>query len=766
METTMAPLTLDHCIRAVLRLRWLVLSLSTVVVLALTAGAAKIQVVNDYRVLFSEDDPRLIAFDALEATYAESNAVLIAVTPETGTVFTQNGLSAVQELTEAAWSTPYASRVDSLTNYDHSVANGDELVVGPLVEDASELSDADLARIEDIALSTIDVVGNLISPEGSTAGVAINFVLPDESEQAAKEIAAHLNSLLDKARSNHPETAYHMTGYVIVNQAMGDAARHDSETLVPVVFLIIVGLTAIFLRSFFGTVAVVVIVVLTVTSAMGFVGWTGMVLSPANMGIPIIIMVIAIADSIHITSNALSAMRRGVDRNAAIADSMRINTWPVFLTSLTTAVGFLSLNASGAPPFQIMGNAVAFGILCALAYSLVLLPALLSILPLRVPRSRPVDTGFFEFLADFVIARRLLVLVSFALATVVLVSGIPRIELGDSLTRFFDESYQVRRDSDFIGENLTGIDKLEYSLDSGREGGITDPEYLHKVDAFADWLRRQPNVSHVQAFSDVIKRLNRNMHGDDSEYYRVPDDSELAAQYLLLYEFSLPFGRDLNDRMDVAKSATRMSVNIKDATSRDLRDFDTRAQAWLRANAPDFVQEATGLSAIVAYMTERNIDSMLSGTIIAMALVSFILIWALRSVRIGLLSLLPNFVPALMTFGLWGHFVGRIGLVSTVVLAIVFGIVVDDTIHFLSKYLRGRRDGLPAPEAVRYAFRTVGHALWTTTIVLSAGFMVFVASGFELTWVLGVLVAITVLFALAADFLLLPVLLLAVDRKN
>ena len=263
-----------------------------------------------------------------------------------------------------------------------------------------------------------------------------------------------------------------------------------------------------------------------------------------------------------------------------------------------------------------------------------------------------------------------------------------------------------------------------------------------------------------------MKRLNKNMHGDDPDFYRLPENQALAAQYLLLYEFSLPFGSDLNDRIDVAKSATRMSVVIKNATSRDLQELDKRAQVWLRANAPAFAQEASGLSVIMAHMTDQNIDSMLGSTIAAMALISFILIGVFKSVRIGLLSLLPNFIPAIMSFGLWGHLVGRLGIVSSVVVAVVFGIVVDDTIHFLSKYLKARREGLPAPEAVRSAFHTVGHALWTTTAVLSAGFLVFTMSGFELSWVLGLLVTITIICALVADFLLLPTLLIAIDRRT
>ncbi len=531
-------------------------------------------------------------------------------------------------------------------------------------------------------------------------------------------------------------------------------------------FVIIIGATIVLLRSVPGTLAIIAVIVFVVNTTVGFAGWSRVVFSPTNAGVPIIVMVIAMADAIHIVTSVLLGMRRGLERNAAIVESFRINVHPVFITSVTTAVGFLSLNASDSPPFHVLGNYVAFGVLCAFVFSVTLLPALLSILPLRVAVRGPRDAHFLDRFADFVISRSRVLLVVLVLVVAGLVLGVFRIELSDNMAQYFDDRYEFRRDTDYIIENLTGLDKVEYSLDAGREGGVTDPEYLRRIDAFAGWYRQQPEVTHVQVFSDIMKRLNRNMHGDDPAFHRLPEDPELAAQYLLLYELSLPFGSDLNDRIDVAKSATRMVVTTRNAWSRDLRELDERAQVWLRANAPGFAQEASGLSIVFAHLSLRNINSMLRGTILAMALISFILIWIFKSVRIGLLSLLPNFIPAMMSFGLWGYLVGHVGIASSVVIAVVFGIVVDDTIHFLSKYLKARREGRPASEAVRYAFRTVGHALWTTTTVLSAGFLVFATSGFEVSWALGLLVTITIIFALVADFLLLPTLLIAIDRRK
>ena len=554
---------LERYIAAVLRRRWLVVVLATLVMLAITAGARFITITNDYRVLFSEDNPQLAAFDALENTYSASNAALIAIAPRAGSVFTREALGAIEELTEAAWRAPYSSRVNSLTNYTHSEAFEDDLVVAPLVEDATALSDTDVVRIEKIALDATEIAGRLVAHDGRTAGVAINFILPENQDQAVIEITDYLHSVLAEARTSHPDIDYYMTGDVVMHRTFSDATQDDMQTLTPIVFLIIVGATIILLRSILSTLAIVAVLVFVINTTMGFAGWNGVVFSPTNAGVPIIVMVIAIADSIHVVTSVLLGMRRGLDRNAAIVESIRINAYPVFITSVTTAIGFLSLNASDSPPFHVLGNYVAFGVLCALVYTMTLLPALLSILPLRARHVQAEETAFFDRFADFVIARSTFLLGAMSLVIVVLAIGIPRIELSDNMAQYFDERYEFRRDTDYVIDNLTGLDKLEYSLSAGREGGITDPDYLRKVDAFAEWYRQQPEVTHVQAFSDIMKRLNKNMHGDDPAFYRLPEDPDLAAQYLLLYELSLPFGSDLNDRIDVAKSATRLVVTTK-----------------------------------------------------------------------------------------------------------------------------------------------------------------------------------------------------------
>ena len=757
-------MNLESCISLVMGRRWLTIVVSLLVMLTLAAGARYLVEVDvDVRNHFGNDDPHIVALERLEDTYSLSDTALVAVAPQEGTVFTREVLVAIEELTAQLWRTPYATRVDSITNYSHSEGFEDELVVDPLVDDAGSLGEDDMERIRTIALGTEEVAGRFVSRDGRVAGLVVSVALPEDRQLGKLEVTDSLYGTIAAAREQHPGIDYHLTGELILNRAMRDAIDGEMRVLAPIALGTMLLVAILLLRSIWGTVAIVVMLVAVVLSALGFTGWTGMKLFGESGAALFVLMAVTVAHSVHVIEGMVAGLRRGMDREQAAIHSMQVNVWPVFLTSLTTAIGFLSLNFADMPPFRVMGNMVAFGALCAFVYSVTLLPAFLSVVPMRSPPVRAGRADFFDRLGRFVVSHRTTLLWSFGALIVVLIAGISRIELKENWLELLDDSYEFRRSTDFISENFTGVESYEYSLDSGREGGVTDIGYLREVDAFAQWYRAQPEVAHVFAITDIMKRLNKNLHGDDPDFHVLPSDSDLAAQYLLLYEFSLPVGRDLNNLIDVERSATRVTVVLRSLSTKEKIALDNRAQAWFRQNAPDLETGATGVAVVGASSIQRNIEGMLLGTTVAMAIVSLLLLFVFRSVRLGLISLIPNFVPAAMAMGLWGYAVGEVGVAASVVTAIAFGIIVDDTIHFMTKYAGARKNGLLPSESVQSAFRSVGRALLVTTVVFGLGFMVFGASGMTTNQALGLLVGMTVIIALLADFLFLPPLLMALD---
>ncbi|MDH3768498.1 MAG: MMPL family transporter, partial [Gammaproteobacteria bacterium] len=571
----------------------------------------------------------------------------------------------------------------------------------------------------------------------------------------------------EQFEADYPGLDLRITGSAVMNNAFFEASMRDITTLVPLMYLGIIITMLLLVRCVSSTIATVVVIAFSIATGMGLAGWFGIQLTSPSAAAPTVIMTLAVADCIHLIVSMFSAMRHGKDRQAAIVESLRINMQPVFLTSATTAIGFLTMNFSDVPPFRDLGNIAAMGVMAAFAYAVFLLPAMLSVLPCRKKASAGRTSAWMDRFGDFVVRKTNPLLIGMTAVSLLILAFIPVNELDDEFVQYFGESIDFRVDTDYTIENLTGISRVHYSIPAGESSGVSDPEFLAQLEQFTQWYRQQPGVLHVTSLTDVFKRLNRVLHGDDPEWYRLPEERDLAAQYLLLYELSLPFGLDLNNQLNLDKSATQFIATTESLSSVRLRALVAKSEKWLAENTPELATTGIGISVMFSHISERNIRSMLGGALLGLVLISALLLIALRSVRIGLLSLLPNLLPIGLAFGVWGIAVGQVNVAASVVSGMILGIIVDDTVHFLSKYLRARRErGYSATDAVRYAFHTVGVALFVTTLILIAGFSVLSMSDFELNGTMGSLTAIGIALALIVDFLLLPPLLIKLDKRR
>ena len=753
--------------RWIVRNRWVVLVLS-IIAFAIAASGVRFLTMNpDARVFFSEDNPHLVALEQLENTYVKAENLLFILAPQDGEVFTRRTLEAVEWLTEKCWQTPYSTRVDSISNFQHTRADGDDLVVRDLIQNAAQFSDEDVSMVRAIALDRPALAGRLLSHKAHVTAVQVLVIKPEKSLNEVPEIMVFARDLREQFQAKYPNIDVYLNGSVAINMAFAEIPLQELKKLLPLMFLLILVIIGISTRTTWGTIATFLVIFMSVFIALGVAGWAGAVLVPSSEIAPIIILTLSVAHSVHILSSMRLSMQGGLGKHDALVEALRINMAPVFITSITTTIGFMCMNFSDAPPFRLLGNIVATGVMVAFVLSITLLPSLVSILPARVAQRNGIGSRVMDRLAGFVVMHREKLFWGTGAAIVVLAFGILRIDLDDNFLKYFDHSVPIRITSDFTESNLNGLQMLQYSVPARDEGGIADPDYLTKLEAFGRWFKSQPKVTHVAAITEVFKRLNESMNGDDPDFYRLPEERDLAAQYLLLYEMSLPYGLDLNNQINVRKSASQLMVSVKEISSKEIRQLDALAQVWLSENMPGAHAPGTGLSVVFSYISERNINSMLAGSITALVVISMILIFALRSLKMGLISLIPNLFPAAMAFGLWGYVQGNVGLAIAIVLAMTLGIVVDDTVHFLSKYLRARREhGMDAVEATRYAFRTVGVALWITSITLVTGFGALSISSFKVNSDMGLLSGITIAFALLADFLFLPPLLMKLDRAR
>ncbi|WP_347362421.1 efflux RND transporter permease subunit [Vibrio vulnificus] len=744
------------------------LIISLIAIVATAMGAKNLYFRGDYNIFFDGSNAQLQAFDEIQTTFAKTDNIALVLAPKSGDVFDQRTLTQIQEMTEQAWQVPYSSRVDSLANYQHTEAVDDDLLVEDLLYQSYPLTVERIAKVRTIAMSEPLLVNALVSEKGDVAVINITMQMPGVDETAeVNEVVAYVEQMLSHYRAQYPDVTIYKAGIIAMNHSFAMAAQNDSATLVPTMLLVILVFLTLMLRSFLSVLATLVVIIGAIVATLGIVGWAGMFLHVASVNVPTLIMTLAVADCVHVIASMRHFMRQGMPKSQAIHRSVTLNFVPIIITSVTTAIGFLMMNMSDSPVLRDFGNLSALGVMIACVLSVSLLPALLNLLPVRFSAKQTAKSSdIMDKLADLVVHRRNVLLP----LSIVVIAGsaalIPYNKVNDESVKYFDTSSEFRQAADFMEQRISGMTTMSIAIKTHQSQGIASPEFLAVLGEFTHWLREQPETDHVASLSDIYKRLNKNMHGDDNSYYALPAERELAAQYLLLYEMSLPFGLDLNNQVNVDKSSVKLQLTVKNLGSVELVALEERIYQWFVSHAPQYQVVASSPSLMFAHIGETNMASMLSTLPITLILISALMIFALRSWRLGMISLVPNIAPAVIGFGLWALISGEINLGLSVVVTLTLGIVVDDAVHFLAKYQHARKEGQNAEQAVRYAFHTVGRALWITTVVLVAGFSVLAMSQFRLNSDMGQLSAIVIFVALVIDFVLLPSLLMRFDTAE
>ncbi|SEL70309.1 hypothetical protein SAMN05216214_11837 [Atopomonas hussainii] len=752
---------------------WLSMLLGFVVLLACAAGAGGYHYSLDHRAFFSSDNPQLAAYEQLNNDYSKTDAVLIAVKPAEGDVFTADTLQALREITEAAWQLPFVQRVESLNNFAHVQVDGDSLNTDDLVPQDAQLSAKQLAEIRDVALNEPFLTRALVADNGQMAAVRLTLNMPGVKPR--EEIPTFVLALREQvaaAQAQHPTLTFHLAGQTIANQAFPEESQADFVRVWPWFTLTLLAVLWLLFRSLKATLVIYTACQLAVVAGAGLVGWFKPTVNDAVIVAPVMILALALADGIHLVVGWLQAQRRGHDKQAAMFDSLSRNIGPMTTTSVLTALGFLSLHFNDSPPFRVMGYIVACGVLFALLFTVLFSAPLLSRLPGKAPKQVPTllegDQRGMARLADVLERHPRWILTAVLLVAGVMLAGLSQNRINDDVVKYYTPGTQFRIDMDAVNAQLTGTSELNYSLKGQGDSGILEPEYLRAVDAYASWLKTQPYVTQVNSLADIIKRVNQVMHGDDPAYYRIPDSREEIAQYLLQYELSLPFGADLNYLLRLDRSAARVRVAVATTSGQALLSLNERAEAWQAQHLPASMQApGASLSLMFAHIGERSISGMFAGMLASLVLASLAAAWLFGHVRHALTCFVGNLLPIGMAFGAWGWLNGNIDLGLTVVLGIAFSVVIDDTIHFISKYQR-ECDELQqsASAALRGALKHVGYAILTTSLVLGLGFAWLANSNIQITVNTAIVTCLAIGFALLADLLLIPLMYLWLDRRR
>lgn len=722
-----------------------------------------------YKDMLGEDYPLLKTFEKMQQEYTNDDNILILIEAKEGEAFTPAILSAIKQLTTDLWQTPYSIRVDSLTNFQHTVALQDDLQVGDLVDNPESLTTEQRNKIKSIALAEPQLLNRAVNPEATVQAINVSFAFPNESLNEKLDADEFVQQRVEEFRQALPQTRAYVAGIIALDATVMKISQNESGFFLLLILAIVIIALMALMKSFKPILVIILVVIFSVIAGMAFSGMMGWKLTPFTASVPMMILVLAVADSVHLISAFVQKLREGNGKSEALVQALRLNLKPIAITSITTAIGFLTLNFSDSESIGALGSQVAFGVLFAFFLSVTFLPAMLSILPFKAnTKNQTSILGLDKKLALFVVQYRYAVLILSMLTCAILAAFIPSNEFNDSLPTYFAKSLPWRQANDFSESQFGGAYTFSYSLKVQEADGISDPEFLADVQSFVSWLRTLPEVAHVNAVTDTFKRLNRSMHGDDQQFYRLPEAKDLAAQYLLLYEMSLPFGLDLNNQINLDKSATKVVVTFRTLSTKRILAMEKEIDAWLSSNIPHIPNEGTGVQMMFAHLLDSDTKGLIWGAALGLFVISLLLIFAFRSIRFGLISVLPNLAPVAIAFGIWGLMVGQVGMGMAMVSGITIGVVVDDTVHFLYKYLSARREHALSPfESIEYAYRHAGVAIILTTCVLVAGFLAMaLLSEFRVNADMGKMACIVMLSAVIIDLLTLPALLAVVDSDT
>jgi predicted RND superfamily exporter protein len=477
--------------------------------------------------------------------------------------------------------------------------------------------------------------------------------------------------------------------------------------------------------------------------------------------LPVLVLGIGMAQSVHVLVHYYEELAAGHGRRRALARTIRLMGRPCLFTSLTTAVGLGSFMVADIPVLRMTGLYGALGVLISFVLTLTLLPALLSFLPppAAVARRRYRGgwlTARLDGLTRFDVRRRRGILAGAVVLLGLAGLGAARVSTETTWLHMLRRSDPVRQVTEAIERHMGGVDNLEFLIE-GPPGSLLEPAQLRRLERLAAFAAAQPGVSRVASVLDYVKEINQALHADDPRHHRIPPTREAVAQGLLLYEMS--GGAELERMISVDYAAARIMVLVETMSTRESAALSDTLRAFAReALALDIVP--TGHVTVMGEMEAKVFRGQIRSLTVAALLITLCMVVLLRSARLGLVSMLPNALPIAMMFGTMGWFAIPLDITTVIIAGLALGIAVDDTIHYMTRVRRELDAGHGYTDAIRRANRTIARAVVATSVILCAGFLTFTLGTFEGSFYFGVLSALTMLYALAGDLVLLPALLL------
>ena len=748
------------------KFRWAIVLIVPIIVMLLASSLKHLEIDGSYRIWFEKDSKILTDYDKFREEFSNDDGVTIIFRDENG-IFNKKALSSIQRLTEALWEMPHIDRVDSITNYQHVHSEADKpddvLVDDFIVEDISEATPTYLQNRKEVATSDSIIRDSFISADGKTTMIFARLEAnANENGDISSEMMGYIKPLIE-TESNATGYKYWLNGGPPMTEAFVQIAGHDAMVFTPLVFLASMVLLFLLFRRLSGALIPLAVVLFTFLSVLAVQTLLGYKLNNFTANIPVFIVAIGIADAVHIYSTWLMGKKQGLVNLDAVQNSIEKNFLPIFLTSLTTTVGFGTLAISKVVPVSTLGIATASGAVLAFVISVVWMPAVLLLLKKPIKGSiEEEQTPMIQGYGRFIVNNDKKILGIFGLLIVAIGLGLAFVKVDSNTIRYFDKTVEIRKSAEFTMEHLTGSMSYILLVDSGKKDGIKDPKFLRSIEKFYTeyQLMFPKDVRHVFSLLDTIKRYNKIMNGKET----IPNDRKLIAQYLLLYSMGLPQGMEITDQMDFGQRKLRITVltNIVD-TSKDMKMIEYAKEWWSKT---PYKLTLTGQTAMYAYMQKNITDTLIYSLTLTILIVSLMMLLIFKRLKILWILLIPNILPVVLVIGIMGWMGLTIDMGVAIAGAIIIGVAVDDSIHFLVKYFDARKRGLGMPETFDEVLHYAGRAIIFTTVVLSLSFSMFAFSTFTPNQNFGVVTATALFLALIIDLVLLPALLSVMDKNT
>ena len=748
------------------KFKWLIAIAVPLVVFLLALNLKHLEIDGSYRIWFEKDSKSLTDYDNFRSDFSNDIGVSIIFRDEDG-IFNKKALGSIHRITEAFWDMNHVDRVDSITNYQYIHSDPerpDDVLVDDFIEDLDEATPEFLAERAKIATSDPIVVNSMISEDGTTTMIFARLDIDDQAEQDhIVEIMKDVRAIIDP-EANKTGYKYWLNGGPVSTEAFIKIAGDDAVTFTPLVLIIALSLLYFLFRRVSGAIIPMFVVLFTFLSVLAIQVILGYKLNNFTANIPVFIVAIGVADAVHMYSVWLTKRQESMSNYDAVYVSVSKNFLPILLTSLTTMVGFATLTLSTVVPIATLGIAAASGAGLAFIVSIVWMPAVLLLLKKEiktVDKKEERNLGNLGYGA-FIVRndKRIILFISVIIA--IIGWGLTYIKVDSNAIRYFDKEVEIRQSTEFNMEHLTGPLTYVLVVDSGEKNGVKEPKFLNTIQRFYDEYQAAypKDIRHISSLLDTIKRYNKIVNQKDE----VPDNRNLIAQYLLLYTSSLAQGMEMTDKVDFYEQKLRVSVstNIVD-TSKDLEMIHFAQDWW--AKTPYSIT-VTGQAVMYAFMQKDITDTLIYSLSLTILIVSLMMLFIFRRLKILWILLLPNILPVALVLGVMGWLGLTVDMGVAISGAIIIGVAVDDTIHFLVKYFEARKRGLSMAETFDEVLRYAGKAILFTTIVLSGAFSIFAFSTFAPNQNFGIVTATALVIALLTDLFLLPALLSVFDSKE